>query len=242
MPSNSLVSSSQFYQPLVENSNPVSTKLVGLEPKLDTSSVATPNTIRLQGKSVSNMNAINDLLTNMSFANRDDHIYGSRRKKIQYGHVHREKNNDILLFRGINGAQILDRAGKNNFPSGFFLHQPMANFPDSGLGDDEDQPSVTFNQSISPLFVKQVPIVVHNWNGGKVGENQKRLSNLSLITDMPVAKWNSGLYSNDDGIEGDNDDDDDDESKNNYARTLNDDDELGRILGLVSYNIDVILH
>lgn len=128
----------------------------------------------------------------------------------------KEKINDLLLF-STNNLQNSNKPDANNKTNrkGFFLHQQPTTFPDSGIGDEDQE----MYNNIKPSYI-QVPVVVHKWTEGPETPPKRRLSNLSLIAKMtPVNQWALN-----DAIEGGGNDGDDEQEE----------DELGKILGWVA--------
>lgn len=222
IPTEYLVTHSQFYQPVV------ATKAIESNASLINGS--TSSLLGGGSQSVSTMNTINDILNNLNLSNESKNGQLTRQSS-------KEKINELLLFsttNGVNGnkpeSTVMNNT--NGFRKGFFLHQPSTNFPDSGIGDEEAE------LSVRPSHIKEVPVVVHQW---PTKEEQKappkrRLSNLSLMAKMtPVDKW--ALYDVE-GNDGDDEHDDDDvqirkkyDFNNNAAAREVDDDELANILG-----------
>lgn len=225
IPTDYLVTNSQFYQPVLTTKRMDNSSLINVS-----------NSSNLGSQSVSTMNTINDILNNLNLNNTQNETGGGggTRKELNR-QSSKEKINELLLLSAVsaNNADPVV-SNKNSFRKGFFLHQPSTNFPDSGIGDEEE-----WQPKANPSYIKQVPVVVHNWAEEKAPP-KRRLSNLSLMAKMaPVDKW--GFY--DDGIEGDNDGEDEEDeddrlpkkydfNNNSHANiTREDDDELGRILG-----------
>lgn len=196
------------------------------------------NSSYLGAQSVSNMNTINDILSKMNLNGGEQAappppppIQVSVKKQHPPDLVRqssKEKINELLLF-----SAKPDANKNNHFRKAFFLHQPST-FPDSGIGDEEQEGQTTAHPKPNPSYIQQVPVVVHKWTEEPNSPPPKRrLSNLSLIAKMtPVNKW--ALY-DDDGVEGggndgdDEQDEDEDHISKKYGRQ--DDDELGKILG-----------
>lgn len=210
VPVDFLLHSTQFYQPLNAKDNH------SLHNGSNSSYLGS------QTHSVSNMNTINDILNNLHINNNVDeaapsHVATLNKRKDLERQSSKEKINELLMFSTLNENK--PEANKNNnIHKGFFLHQPTATFPDSGIGDEEQEAG-------KPNHIHQVPVVVHKWQEPP----KRRLSNLSLIAKItPVNKWDL----HDDGVDGGDEHEEDEQSiLKRYSQTNEDEDELGRILG-----------
>lgn len=248
-----MTNNSKLYQPIIQDKEQQIIKTVEVVPKLELASLDNSKT------STSTMNAINEMLSNIAIvttatgpggANHRVEIqpdfnlittYNSRKHptKNLARNLSIEKINELILMARSSEQASVDQDSVTR--NGFFLHQQgnnNSNFPDSGIGDDEDSSRVynAFSRQVpASLYIKQVPVVVHHRRSEDLDiGNGGRLSNNSLIAKMtPLEKWGMSHYSNDDGIEGDNDGDDEDEEMSNRNSHVMDeeDDELGRILG-----------
>lgn len=193
------------------------------------------NSSYLSSQSVSNMNTINDLLSkmNLNVVEAPPPLLAPVKKLTSKDLVRqssKEKINDLLLF-STNNLQNSSQPDANNKTNrkGFFLHQQPTTFPDSGIGDEEQEMSNAMYNTVKPSYI-QVPVVVHKWTEGPETPPKRRLSNLSLIAKMtPVNQW----AIDDDGVEGGGNDGDDEQEEDEHTLKYaqDDDDELGKILG-----------
>lgn len=210
-----IIQNSQFYQPMI----------AGMD---NYSLLNGSNSSYLGSQSVTTMNTINDILNNLNMNSHVDHgapspqVTMNKRRDLPR-QSSKEQINELLLANGNKPAP-----NKNTYRKGFFLHQPSAPFPDSGIGDEEKEAQSATKPN--PSYIHEVPVVVHQWQEATKSPQKRRLSNLSLIAKVtPVSKWD--LY--DDGVEGGDEHEEDEENllKKYGDKSRDDDDELGKILG-----------